>query len=410
MMTTSNTQTTVVLTFNVGSSSLKIAAYKIENHTHQPLLFTLNVDMNKQSVQAKDNAQDDAQTTTHSLQDFTPTSDLAETAAALFTQVEQYLQKRFTNLRMVCAHRVVHGGDTSEPMIITPETLQKLRQLETLAPLHQKPALTVVDALQQRKPNMLQVAAFDTAFHANRPKLWAEYALPERVREQGVRSYGFHGLSYQSIVRQLRAVDTHLADQRLIVAHLGSGCSITAIHNGKSINSTLGFSGLDGVPMGTRPGHLDAGVLLFLIEQGWSLPKLTQLLYKESGLLGLSGISNDLRDLYTSDQAQAQFAVEYFCAHVAQAIAKLMVSTAGVDAIVFTGGVGENQDPIREQIVAHLDYLNVKLNPQVNNEPTHHQHPYCISSSSSAIACWVVHCNEQFELLQAALPLIKKQP
>ncbi len=263
-------------------------------------------------------------------------------------------------------HRVVHGGpEHAAPARVTPRLLEALEALVPLAPLHQGPALAAMRALAALRPQLPQVACFDTAFHRTQPELAQRYALPREWHERGVRAYGFHGLSYEFIVARLPAVAGALPE-RLIVAHLGAGASLCAIRAGRSVATTMGLTPLDGVPMATRPGHLDPGVVPYLLRQGRSLDEVEDLLYHRSGWLGVSGISADMRRLLASRDARAQEAVALFCYRVVREIGSLAAALEGVDALVFTGGVGEHAAPIRARILEGCAWLGFLLDEAAN--------------------------------------------
>lgn len=256
-------------------------------------------------------------------------------------------------------HRVVHGGDKFvHPTLITPEVLSELEKFTPLAPLHQPVALKLIAEVAKLYPDIPQVACFDTAFHHNMPELERRLPLPQNYYDDGIKRYGFHGLSYQYIASVL---PEHLGDKatgRIIVAHLGSGSSMCAMKNMKSVASTMGFSTLDGLMMGTRCGALDAGVILHLLQhKKMSVDKISKLLYKNSGLLGVSGISNDMRELLASGANEARKAVELYCYLAAKQLASLLPAIGGIDALVFTGGIGEHAEPIRNKICSHLSWL-----------------------------------------------------
>lgn len=257
-------------------------------------------------------------------------------------------------------HRIVHGGeDFNSPVILTSEVLERLDRLVPLAPLHQPHALSAVRTLAHLYPEPVQIGCFDTAFHAGHARVFREYALPRKLREQGVRRYGFHGLSYEWVAHVLAAQHPTLAQGRVVAAHLGNGASLCAMNNGKSIDTTMGMTALDGLPMGTRCGSIDPGVTLFMMRQlGMKPDEIDSILSNESGLKALSGISGDVRELATKKTKDAQFAIEYFAMMTAQHVARMAVALGGMDALVFTGGIGENQEAIREQINEHLKFLN----------------------------------------------------
>ena len=390
-MTSHATAQPIVVTFNVGSATIKMAAYDTANQTNaSPLdwspLFDVDINLKTKNKVWHSMPQ--------SLADWQPQDTLTDTAVSLFSRVQQAFSAR----DMVCIHRVVHGGKSYHyPVVINDEVMARLVELSPICPLHQPPALAVVNALKAIDETLVHIAAFDTAFHYHRPEIWSSYALPKSLRDKGVRCYGFHGLSYQAIMRKLNTYMPELANQRLIIAHLGSGCSITAVENGESKDSTFGFSGLDGVPMGTRPGHLDAGVILYMVEQGWTLDQMNQCLYKESGLLGLSEISNDVRDLLASDDPRAKFALQFFVTHAAKEIASLLVSMQGCDALIFTAGIGEQSAIIRQMIVNQLDFLGFYIDSDKNSDGRMDA-PIVRINSDKDKQIFVILTDEQLEL------------
>lgn len=256
-------------------------------------------------------------------------------------------------------HRIVHGGTrftTSVP--ITPEVMTYLRELSPLAPLHQPHNLIAIDMFSTLKPDLMQIACFDTAFHAHHDPLFTEYALPQIIRDKGIHRYGFHGLSYEWIAYSLRQNELELAKGRVIAAHLGNGASLCAMHNGISIDTTMGMTALDGLPMGTRCGTLDPGAVIYMIrELKLSSNDVESILYHQSGLLGLSDWTHDVRLLQGSNESKARFALDYFCMRTAQLAGMMAVALGGIDGIVFTGGIGENSNFIRDKILHHLDFL-----------------------------------------------------
>jgi acetate kinase len=300
-------------------------------------------------------------------------------------------------------HRVVHGGAVyDQPVIINQEVLEQLERYVSLAPLHQPNNLAPIRTLLTTRPDLPQVACFDTAFHRGHSAVADHYALRKRFYAQGVRRYGFHGLSYEYIARRLHDVAPHIADGRVIVAHLGSGASMCALANGRSIESTMGFTALDGLPMGTRPGQLDPGVLLHLIgEKGMSPAAAQDLLYHECGLKGLSGVSNDVRELEASSDPNAAFALEYFAYRVGLSAGLLAAALGGLDAFVFTAGIGENSVTMRARIAAKLAWLGVTLDPAANAA----QKPV-ISRPESRVALHVIPTNEELMIAQHTLELL----
>ncbi len=289
-------------------------------------------------------------------------------------------------------HRVVHGGARFKaPTIVNQEVLRELQQLVPLAPLHQPYNLAAIEAVFEQLPGIPQVACFDTSFHRGQPEVAELIPLPRDLRKQGLQRYGFHGLSYEYIASVLPQVAPEIAAGRVIVAHLGSGASMCALKGGKSFDSSLGFTALDGLCMGTRPGSLDPGVVLHLFQGlNLSAKEVETLLYKKSGLLGISGISNDMRDLLGQSDPAARLAVDYFVYRAAKEIGALTAALGGVDALVFTAGIGENSAEIRQRICQSSAWLGIELDEAAN---TSRQSK--ISKAGSKVSVWVVPTNEE---------------
>jgi acetate kinase len=289
-------------------------------------------------------------------------------------------------------HRVVHGGSRFVgPTILTPEVLADLRKLIPLAPLHQPYNIAAIEAALERLPGVPQVACFDTSFHRGQPPVAELIPLPLELRQQGLQRYGFHGLSYEYIASVLPEVAPEIAGGRVIVAHLGSGASLCALKDGRSVDSTLGFTALDGLCMGTRPGAIDPGVVLHLFQGlNLSAKEVETLLYKKSGLLGISGISNDMRDLVGRPEPEARLALDYFIYRVAKEIGALTAVLRGIDGFVFTAGIGENSPEIRQRICEASKWLGIELDEAANTNGIPK-----ISTSSSKVAVWVVPTNEE---------------
>ncbi|MEM8553239.1 MAG: acetate/propionate family kinase [Pseudomonadota bacterium] len=296
-------------------------------------------------------------------------------------------------------HRVVHGGpDLDQPQRLTREFVDQLRQYEPFAPLHQPHNLAGVIAAMDRFPKAVQVACFDTAFHRCHPWESDTYALPRAYYDKGVRRYGFHGLSYHYIAGHLAQEEPDLYAGRVVVAHLGNGASLCGMKGGKSVASTMGFSALDGLAMGTRTGQLDPGVLLYLMQQeGLSGDRIVKLLYKESGLLGLSGVSNDMRTLQASENPHAAQAVSYFATRIAREIGAMAADLGGVDALVFTAGIGENSSHTREAVCARLGFLGLSIDA-VQNENRARD----LSASPTGPRVLVIPTNEELVIARAA--------
>jgi acetate kinase len=288
-------------------------------------------------------------------------------------------------------HRVVHGGDLySEPTLVDNKVLKDLISFIPLAPLHEPHNVAGIRALQALLPKVPQIACFDTAFHRSQPAVAQTFGLPRALTEEGIKRYGFHGLSYEFIARTLPEHTTK-ADGRVIVAHLGNGASMSAMVGRKCKASTLGFSTIDGLMMGTRCGNLDPGVVLHLMEtKGWGVKEMTRILYKESGLLGVSGISQDMRTLLASDQPEAEEAVNLFCYRIVREIGSLVAAASGLDALVFTGGIGEHAAEVRRRVCAQLEWLGIRVNNEANQADQIH-----ISSKESTIDVMVIPTNEE---------------
>jgi acetate kinase len=303
----------------------------------------------------------------------------------------QWLAGNLHHAPCAVGHRIVHGGPGHDgPVLITPQVLDELDALTPLAPLHQRNNLEPVRVIQDRWPQIPQVACFDTAFHRSHNPLMDRFALPATYYDKGVRRYGFHGLSYDYIAGYLRGSHPELAAGRVIVAHLGSGASACAMRNGLSVETTMGFTALDGLPMGTRPGSLDPGVVLWMAEQGMSASQIQHILYYESGLKGLSGISGDIRDLLASKSPQARMALDYFAYRTAVCLAGLVVPLQGLDALVFTAGIGEHAPEVRAAICLHLCHLGLALDASANQ-----QNALFISGKGSAVPVLVIATNEE---------------
>jgi acetate kinase len=317
----------------------------------------------------------------------------------------EWLRSRYGRANVLgVGHRVVHGGSRyAAPTIVTPEVLEDLRQLVPLAPLHQPYNLAAIDAVSERLPGVPQVACFDTSFHRGQPAVAELVPLPRDICQQGVQRYGFHGLSYEYIASVLPQTAPALAEGRVIVAHLGSGASLCAMRQGRSVDSTLGFTALDGLCMGTRPGALDPGVVLYLFQGlGLSAKEVETILYKRSGLLGISGFSNDMRDLLDSEEPAARLAVDYFVYRAAREIGGLAAVLGGIDGLVFTGGIGENSAEIRRRICEASSWLGVDLDQDANA-----RRDARISKAASRVSAWVVPTNEELMIARHTRALLR---
>ena len=300
-------------------------------------------------------------------------------------------------------HRVVHGGpEFDQPVLVTEDVLHRLEQYIPLAPLHQPHNLAPIRTIMADLPGLPQVACFDTAFHRKHSAVADHYAIPEQFYAEGVRRYGFHGLSYEYIAGRLAEIAPEVAKKKVIVAHLGSGASMCALSGGQSVESTMGFTALDGLPMGTRAGQIDPGVVLYLIEQkGMSAHEVQHLLYHDCGLKGLSGISNDMRELEASPDPRAAFAIDYFVYRIALFTGTLAAALGGLDAFVFTAGIGEHSPSLRARLAAKLSWLGVKLDQTANTGGRQ-----LISAAGSAVAVYVIPTDEELMIARHTLALI----
>ena len=304
-------------------------------------------------------------------------------------------------------HRVVHGGpEFDRAVLIDDAVLNHLGRYQSLAPLHQPNNLAPIRLAMEIAPEVPQVACFDTAFHRGHPRFTDCYALPRAFYDEGIRRYGFHGLSYEYIAHRLPEVAPAIAGKRVIAAHLGSGASMCAMKGGVSVESTMGFTALDGLPMGTRPGQLDPGVVLHLIEEkGMSAAAVTRLLYNEAGLKGLSGISNDMRVLLASDEPAAALALDHFAWRCGVHAGQMAAALDGLDAFVFTAGIGENAPPVRARVAERLAWLGAELDPAANEAGAS-----VISTQASRVALLVVPTDEELMIARHTLALMESHP
>lgn len=353
-----------LLVINAGSSSIKFKLYRARADDISVLIGgALDGIGTRPRLRASDNAG-----TIMVERDFTPT-EIATSAQAQHA-IGDWLAPLIAAHNLIgVGHRVVHGGPNySHPVLVDDAVLQELASFIPLAPLHQLTNLDPIRVVRERRPDLPQVACFDTAFHRGHPEIADRFALPRPLYDDGVRRYGFHGLSYEYVCGALRGLLPEIAGGRVVIAHLGSGASVCGLTDGRSMESTMSFTALDGLPMGTRCGALDAGVVLHLIEQkGMSPAEVGHMLYYESGLLGLSGVSNDMRELLASEEQPAAMAVEFFALKVAQAVATLVVTLGGLDGLVFTAGIGERSPPVRARVVERLGFLGLALDGAAND-------------------------------------------
>jgi acetate kinase len=331
-------------------------------------------------------------------------ADVRDMSSALDRTIEFLRNTSGGRLPSAIGHRVVHGGpDFDMPALVDEGVLARLERLSALAPLHQPNNLAPIRLMLERQPGLLQVACFDTAFHRGHPELADRYAIPEELYREGVRRYGFHGLSYEFIAERLRQVAPELAEKRVIVAHLGSGASMCALVAGRSVESTMGFTALDGLPMGTRPGQLDPGVVLYLMsEKGMNAEAISDLLYKDCGLKGLSGIGNDVRELLASPDLRARLALDYFAYRIALFAGMLAMAMEGIDGFVFTAGIGENAPAVREAVARRLAWLGLELDADANDRGE-----VRISRPQSPVACHVIATDEELMIARHTLRVFR---
>jgi acetate kinase len=375
------------IVLNAGSSSLKFSVYRRPEAAAWQLEARGQIDGIGTSPKFSASGGDGKRL------DERPLQGSVRDARSALDSLATWLRSRYGGARVLgVGHRVVHGGASyTGPTIVTPDVLEDLRALVPLAPLHQPYNLAAIEAVAERLPGVPQVACFDTSFHRGQPAVAEVVPLPREICSAGVQRYGFHGLSYEYIASVLPQVAPEIAPGRVIVAHLGSGASLCAMKNGRSVDSTLGFTALDGLCMGTRPGSVDPGVVLYLFQNlGLSAREVETILYKKSGLLGISGISNDMRELLGSTEPSARLAVDYFVYRAAKEIGALAAVLGGVDGLVFTAGIGENSAEIRKRICESSAWLGLEIDPAANDRKATQ-----ISTARSRVSAWVIPTNEE---------------
>jgi acetate kinase len=387
-----------ILVVNAGSSSVKFQIFEVPRRGQMSRLLKGQIDGIGTRPRLRAETCDGSPPVDKS---YAPT-EIADVAAAMAVAADWLRQTQAVDLIAV-GHRVVHGGpDYDGPVLVDAQVLGHLQQLCCLAPLHQPNNLAPIRSLLAHRPELAQVACFDTAFHRSHAPVADRYAIPERFYREGVRRYGFHGLSYEYVCGRLREVAPRLASGRVIIAHLGSGASLCALAGGRSVESTMGFTALDGLPMGTRPGQIDPGVLLYLLtEKGLSAAALENLLYRESGLKGLSGISNDMRELEASDTAEAALAIDYFVHRVGLNAGMLAAALGGLDGFVFTAGIGEHSAAIRGRIAEKLAWLGASIDPAANAAGKS-----VISQQHSPLSLYVIATDEEAMIARHTLELL----
>ena len=380
----------MILVVNAGSSSLKFSVYEAEESVPERAL-AVKGQIAGIGTHPRLRAKDVKGTTLVDVE-FSP-AELADVPAAM-ARAGGWLREYLGAASPLAAvgHRVAHGGPVySAPVVVTNDVLATLDRFVPLAPLHQPHNLAPIRAIQDHFPGVVQVACFDTAFHRGHPEVADRYALPDALYQEGVRRYGFHGLSYEYIARALRRLAPAVARGAVVVAHLGSGASMCAMRDGRSLDSTMGFTALDGLPMGTRCGQLDPGVVLYLLtEKRHDSATIVRLLYEQAGLRGLSGISNDVRDLLASDDPRARLALDYFVYRAGREIGSLAAAMGGIDALVLTGGIGENSPDMRARICATAAWLGLMLDTGANEVGGPE-----ISTRDSRVSAWVIPTDEE---------------
>ena len=388
----------LLMTFNAGSSSVKIGLFEIEgghldriahaliDFRHSPLTFHLVEGRAVFDVELK--------------------ADHSEHLVDVMTETLDWIAHHYDLSELECiGHRVVHGGDEFDAAVLIDDaSLARIDALSVLAPLHQPQSVRLIRAMRTINPDLVQAASFDTVFHRTNPDLIRRFALPRALHDQGVKRYGFHGLSYKFIAGALRDRFPEAASGRVIAAHLGSGASLCAMKDGQSIDTSMGFSTLDGVPMATRCGTLDAGVPLHLMQQlGKSVDEVEDILYHQSGLKGVSGgLSADCRELEASSDPRAKEALDLFALRIAGEMGRLAMSLGGLDAVVFTAGIGENDAAVRAAVGQHLGWMGLELSASANAE-----NAPCISTDASRLKAYVIPTNEERVIAEEAFAIFK---
>jgi acetate kinase len=386
-----------ILVVNSGSSSVKFEIFAAEDSRLRRLI---RGQMSGIGVAPKLRAEDGAGA--FMLDKSLSPMEIPDVSAAL-AAVGEWLREHHNMKPIAVGHRVVHGGpDFSRPVLVDQGALRKLDQYVSLAPLHQPNNLAAIRSIRARSPDLPQVACFDTAFHRGHGDLADHYALPAEYYELGVRRYGFHGLSYEFIASRLPEVAPQVAAGRVIVAHLGSGASMCAMLAGRSVECSMGFTALDGLPMGTRVGQIDPGVVFYLIEErGMTAAQVQNFFYHECGLKGLSGVSNDVRELEASRDERAEFALEYFSYRIGLYAGMLAAALGGLDAFVFTAGIGENSASVRARVARRLAWLGADIDTAANA-----RHDLLLSRPGSRLPLFVIPTDEEITIARSTMDLL----
>ncbi len=385
----------VLLTFNAGSSTLKIGVFELATEgarnvgrgkidfDQRPLMlrYSIGTDRYEKTIRGDNGTQ---------------------FVSVISDTLDHLLAHLPSKLRAV-AHRVVHGGMAFQEAVLLDEAaIKRIEKLVPLAPLHQPQALRAIRSMQMLRPDVQQTASFDTAFHSSQADVVRRLAIPRAMHDDGVRRYGFHGLSYKYIAAKLREIDPEAAKGKVVTCHLGSGASLCAMENGTSRDTSMGFSALDGIPMATRPGWLDPGALLYLMRTGKQQPeRIEDFLYHQCGLLGVSGISGDTRVLLDDKSPEAAEAIDLFCLRISGEIGRLCATTGGLDAIVFTAGIGENQPEIRTRVARRLQWLGIEIDEDANESNL-----TSINAASSRVKLFVIPTDEERVIAEEAVALV----
>jgi acetate kinase len=380
----------VLLVANAGSSSLKISVFAIQDKKIANRLYRVFLEKDDDEIIFHLNSKDKPERV------FSKKINGDAISMMIDIFVEWWNKREELNL-IATGHRVVHGGKNfNNPVRVTEQVSEDLKALIPLSPLHQPYNLQVLNLFRQKYPIVTHVACFDTAFHSTNPPLAKAFGLPKKYYEQGIYRYGFHGLSYKWVSTHFKEIVKEDLPRHTIIGHLGSGSSMCALENGISIASSMGFSVLDGLMMGTRTGSIDPGVILYLLEnEKMTVPEITNLLYRQSGLLGVSGESADVRDLLESKTSDAKFAIELFVYRIQLEIGKLTAALGGLDCLIFTAGIGQNSPIIREMIADKLAWIGIKLDDKANEENN-----YLVSSLDSKVKVYVIPTNEERVIAQ----------
>ncbi|MDM7850606.1 acetate/propionate family kinase [Pseudochrobactrum kiredjianiae] len=386
----------LILTFNTGSSTVKIGSFEYDgaslhksakagiDFAASPLRFHMERGHERLDLELQSGA----------------SADIVSVLREVFDKLSSHID--LSRIKAI-GHRVVHGGDVfAGAAIIDEQSIQAIDALSAYAPLHQPKSLALIQAIRQLFPEIPQTASFDTAFHRSMSDTVRRFAIPREMHDQGIKRYGFHGLSYKSIAHQFTGLEPVLSKGKVVVAHLGSGASLCALDNGKSVDTSMSFSTLDGIPMATRCGNIDAGVLLHLLSQkDVSTDALTDMLYHRSGLLGMSGISGDSRALLVSTAPQAREAIDVFTLRIAGEICRLAATLGGLDAVIFTAGIGEHQPAIRASICKKLQWLGVELDETANEANV-----FRISAQSNRISAFMLATDEERVIAAETLQIL----